>query len=308
MDWSKMVKMTVPVGLCGWQQRGSLTINGRTTEFPVGVEMELPEPVAERVKALMADAEEKAEHVQPLKPWMQYVTGADGVARWEPRLAYADTEEVVILPETTLFPEEDATFAFRLAEPLATSLHLGMICAVIYNGVEYECPVKTKNLEGIEVMFLGNAGSSDEPFAFVQFPPEIAQELGYYAQLDSYDGAESVTLSIKGVVEQVKTIDPKFLPDDAGRSCIYVETPDWTLVSGIEVRAYKDAGLTTPLDYATGTAMLKAGALIAYNMDGVMYYNAPIVFSNQPDGRKSETLIYSMGKMSISGVTLKYSE
>ena len=93
-DWSKMVKMTVPVGLCGWQQRGSLTINGRTTEFPVGVETELPEPVAERVKALMADAEEKAEHVQPLKPWMQYVTGADGVARWEPRLAYAETEEV----------------------------------------------------------------------------------------------------------------------------------------------------------------------------------------------------------------------
>lgn len=27
-------------------------------------------------------------------PWQQLVTGADGVARWEPRLAYADTEEV----------------------------------------------------------------------------------------------------------------------------------------------------------------------------------------------------------------------
>lgn len=215
MDWNKMVKMTVPVGLCGWQQRGSLTINGRTTEFPVGVETELPEPVAERIKALIADAEEKAEHVQPLKPWMQHVTGADGVARWEPRLAYTETKEVVILPEIT-------TAGGPIKEWGSAPLVSGNEYTVICNGTEYVCVAQDLNA-GVMVAAVGNPGlvgvEDDDnglPFLIHAVPPEMGASAGVYAMLVLPDNDVPVTISIKGIVETIKPLDPKYLPSGSG--------------------------------------------------------------------------------------------
>lgn len=36
-NWNKMVTITVPVGLNGWQTRGRMIINGREYTFPIGV-------------------------------------------------------------------------------------------------------------------------------------------------------------------------------------------------------------------------------------------------------------------------------
>lgn len=303
-DWSKMVKMTVPVGLCGWQQRGSLTINGRTTEFPVGVDTELPEPVAERVKALMADAEEKAEHVQPLKPWMQYVTGADGVARWEPRLAYAETEEAVILPETAVpIVGRENPVTEQFAAPIVD----GNTYTFIYNGTAHECVAKQIDLaDGVAAIALGNVGAmtggddTGEPFAFIVLPPDVAAEFGAAALLTPLDGAESVTLSITGVAEKAKTIDPKFLPAGAGGGgggggIIYVQEFSGDKENPSANPCFSDRELTQQMDYATGKAILLSGGWVCQptEIDGMVFdmYLKPISMFAVDDGKAAQVVL-----------------
>lgn len=309
MDWNKMVKMTVPVGLCGWQQRGSLTINGRTTEFQVGVATELPEPVAERIKALIADAEEKAEHVQPLQPWMQHVTGADGVARWEPRLAYTETEEVVILPETEVIPAEGLENTFELTEPLSAPLSRGMKCTVTYNDVKYNCNVQETPVdEGVNLLSLGNAGAlmgeegTGEPFAFAVVPE--GEQNGVYAQVFALDGAETVNISITAVEETVKTIDPKFLPGSsagAGGGVIYIDTE--ITAPYTEVVAYADAACTTPLTYEQGKAIVGTGCALSHKAENGETLTFVPAFTHAFDAHKQVMCFVSVLDESMMLVT-----
>ena len=272
MNWNKMVKMTVPVGLCGWQQRGSLTINGRTTEFPVGVDTELPEPVAERVKALMADAEEKAEHVQPLKPWMQYVTGADGVARWEPRLAYAYGEMKTILPECT-FSEEDMSAMFTpLAEPLA----IGKKYKVTWNGTEYMTTAQYVELEPGEYLTgMGNFGAvmggtdTGEPFIFAENPDAAVASAGYWAVHPLGDLPAAVTIKVELNDETVKQFDKKYIPNPV--TYIYIDT-----VFGSDVgssKAYEDPECTKILTYAEIEKRLMNGCRIQAKTETFDFYS-----------------------------------
>ena len=57
-NWNKMVTITVPVGLNGWQTRGRVIINGREYTFPIGVETQVPEPVAAHINKLIKMEEE----------------------------------------------------------------------------------------------------------------------------------------------------------------------------------------------------------------------------------------------------------
>lgn len=58
-DWKKMVEITVPVGINGWVYAGSVTINGVTVDFPIGIPTSVPEPVAELLKKFIALEEEQ---------------------------------------------------------------------------------------------------------------------------------------------------------------------------------------------------------------------------------------------------------
>lgn len=119
--------------------------------------------------------------------------------RWLPR----EGETIVILPETTVTPDEE-----RLApitEPLLTSLVAGNEYTVTYNGAEYLC--KAQNAEAY--VMLGNVGAdtggvdTGEPFMFGALSPEEAAQMGFYAMLFAFDGAETVTLSITAKTELV---------------------------------------------------------------------------------------------------------
>jgi len=58
-DWNKMEEITVPVGINGWVYAGSVTINGVTVDFPIGIPTSVPEPVAELLKKFIALEEDK---------------------------------------------------------------------------------------------------------------------------------------------------------------------------------------------------------------------------------------------------------
>lgn len=148
----------------------------------------------------------------------QLVTGADGVARWEPRLAYAYTGMVEILPETVpVFNADEG--AFFVTEPLAAPLAPGMNCTVTYNGVEYKCPAQEVPIDvGVNLIALGNIGAmtgeegTGEPFIFAAQPSGVAVE-GMYAQVMPLDGAESVIIKIVSEGEIVHRLDRKYLPE-----------------------------------------------------------------------------------------------
>ena len=58
-DWNKMVEITVPDGINGWVYAGSVTINGVTVDFPIGIPTSVPEPVAELLKMFIALEEDR---------------------------------------------------------------------------------------------------------------------------------------------------------------------------------------------------------------------------------------------------------
>lgn len=190
-------------------------------------------------------------------PWQQLVTGADGVARWEPRLAHAETEEVVILSETTLTRhEQEGTVTFILTEPLAAPLATGMNCEVTYNGTAYKCPVQTVAGEDEMQLALGNVGAATggedtgEPFVFTLIPDSVADQMpGVYAAAIPLDDAESVTLAIMGEVEKVSCIDRKYIKDMYGedvKSTLYLDerNPVEIAVSEYDAPGF---GIQTPL-------------------------------------------------------------
>ena len=326
MDWNKMVKMTVPVGLCGWQQRGSLTINGRTTEFPVGVETELPEPVAERIKALIADAEEKAEHVQPLQPWMQHVTGADGVARWEPRidkpgdphqylttdgdgkphwedkLAYEASTEEVILPDTVV---TDAMYKQTWVPcPNASNVKIGDTGTFYIDGkaCPFEAVAGTNNYgpPADVKLYVKNHGLITQPGYMIGF---VGDRLMIY-NVWLTDPGQSKTISITKNSTTIKTLDPKFLPGSsagAGGGVIYIDTE--ITAPYTEVVAYADAACTTPLTYEQGKAIVGTGCALSHKAENGQTLTFVPAFTHAFDANKQVMCFVSVLNESMMFVT-----
>lgn len=90
MSEVKNVTITVPVGLNGWQQTGSVVINGMKVEFPVGVETQVTETAAAMLEKLIEEAKENTAKGSVGKH-KQYVTDENGNVAWEDRLAYKYT-------------------------------------------------------------------------------------------------------------------------------------------------------------------------------------------------------------------------
>lgn len=185
-------------------------------------------------------------------PLKQLVTDADGNVAWEDRLAYKYSTEgtVVNLAETALTPMGDEGFA--LLTPWAVDLVAGTMCAVTYNGADYEC--KAIDIHVIQPDFpfdgctLGNfdamgvtgidGSNTDAPFVMIALANDSAD--GAYAQLIPLDGAESVTLamSYSDVKTDIKPIDPELLglktidiivKDDGTVSCDFPFAEAWAM-------------------------------------------------------------------------------
>ena len=311
MDWSKMVKMTVPVGLCGWQQRGSLTINGRTTEFPVGVETELPEPVAERIKALIADAEEKAEHVQPLKPWMQHVTGADGVARWEPRidkpgdphqylttdgdgkphwedkLAYDETRYATVVPTTHFTTWGSAPQSVNVENIVLP--RDGSTCRITLDEQVYECEatVSAEDMATLKVTSNLTINVYVNRFFIVGTP-----------------SGDEHTIHIEEIIRDFKPIDPKYLPSGSGGGGVmYIEGTESLIVP-----AYADDALTTMLSYDQAKEIIQKPFAVCMNIEGMRVVLYPAIAIGDDSQKKVNIVIITHEAGSAAGVTLTFSD
>lgn len=227
MSEVKNVTITVPVGLNGWQQTGSVVINGMKVEFPMGVETQVPETAAALLEKLIEEAKGNAAEGSVGK-YKQYVTDADGNVAWEDRLAYKTTAEIVNLAPTELTAGDDnddgTNGGFYLYSTWAVDIEAGKTYDVTYNGTKYACPALAHELAGLTCCMLGNTnlegvdgGNPDAPFAMICFPNSMqANDWPMLGILKPLDGATAVTLSVSSVGTTYKTIDPKYLPDTDG--------------------------------------------------------------------------------------------
>ena len=230
MSEVKNVTITVPVGLNGWQQTGSVVINGMKVEFPMGVETQVPETAAALLEKLIEEAKGNAAEGSVGK-YKQYVTDADGNAAWEDRLAYKTTAEVVNLAPTELTAGDDGgdgtNESFFLLSPWAVELVAGSVVTVTYNGTVYECAAvdysQFESAAPAGAVALGNmnalsaidieGSNPDAPFVLMALPNAGAADMGgRCGQFMPLDGAASVTIAVSSVVATYKTIDPEYLP------------------------------------------------------------------------------------------------
>ena len=159
-------------------------------------------------------------------------------ADYQPRTHWS--EEVAILPETTIVPDEDDNLSF--APSVVPSI--GDMCEVTYNGTEYECKAMDGSaLTGIPgSVLLGNfdllAGTGDtgEPFILVV---AMAGEGG--GMIIPLDGSETFTMSIKS--ETVTKIPVKYIPDEINDYAPYylnvfmgiddADKPAWRVIESV---------------------------------------------------------------------------
>lgn len=105
-NWETTVKITVPKGTNGWQQTGRVRVNGRDYKFPIGVQTQLPKPVAEYVQALI-DQDKSIEEAKKRNPFSSphqvFVTDSEGNPVWEDRTLW--TALAAICPEALTDPD-----------------------------------------------------------------------------------------------------------------------------------------------------------------------------------------------------------
>ena len=127
---------------------------------------------------------------------------------------YSEIGEGIVLPETTITPDENGEAALTDALGLVE----GQTYTVNWNGTDYECLCGNFDLEGVLFCVLGNLGAmtggadTGEPFIILEAPPEIAAQVGATAIVYAIDGSTTVTLSITGITEVTTPIAQKFLP------------------------------------------------------------------------------------------------
>ena len=125
---------------------------------------------------------------------------------------YPYMEIGAVVPETTVVIDPDAgqgtiIDAFTLVE--------GDSYEVVWNGVLYNCIATAFNLEGINVISLGNLSyiggqHTEEPFGIFNLDDSMASAFGAYGMVIPYDESTEVVLSINGTI--VQKMNPAFMP------------------------------------------------------------------------------------------------
>lgn len=164
-----------------------------------------------------AKAEENAAAIGELsegKPYQQYVTGADGKAKWEDRLAYKDTVETIVLPETIGVVSEDSSYGDRRldnisVENLTGSIAVGDTILVKWNDETYECIAEAGD------MGLCYLGAMNGDFADSDYPFFIASTNGANFDIyvsDTQAAGTEIVVSLTKKENIVKTIPAEYLP------------------------------------------------------------------------------------------------
>lgn len=208
------------------------------------------------------NAPEQAAH-----PHQQLVTDADGVAKWEDRLAYTEHEPVEIVPEQTVTPVSFNGGAPSAVTQVIEQFEEGATYVVTFEGKQYECvchgvrfPLSTTPVLGVgngslyAVADYVDEYSNGEPFC-------LRNISGDSGAIDTEVNG-TFTVSAVRLEETVKTIDPKYLPEIV----VNVENGDdgFTIDKTFaEVEAERNAGKQIKL---------KAAGLCESQLPLAMYY------------------------------------
>lgn len=135
-------------------------------------------------------------------------------------------DPIVLLPETTLTVMEEMDGMGVLPEVLDISA--GMVCAVMYNGTEYECDCIEYNMDGTTAYLLGNTmaiGEADtgEPFLITALPAEMVETMGIPGGVWPLDGSTEFTISITDRNATIHPIPPKYLPELKNQKSILLD-------------------------------------------------------------------------------------
>lgn len=151
------------------------------------------------------------------EPHQMLVTDSDGNAKWEERTHYETFVNSDILPENSPMYVPD-TGSFMMTEPFVVTPEPGNTYTVVWNGTAFSCSSVMANIDGLNVVYLGNGiviGGEDtgEPFGIAVFPPDMMEEMGgVTGMILPLDGSTEATVAITGGYLSVKKIDEKYLP------------------------------------------------------------------------------------------------
>lgn len=137
--------------------------------------------------------------------YQQLVTDAEGVVKWEEKLAYVRTSIQTALNEKTVYTEAyDGYYSCSVRTPFA--FESGKAYIINFDGTEYNCTASIYNetpyVGNIAIMGLEN--DTGEPF-FIK---------NAYRALKVYTPSEGGhTFSISSSVTTIKQIDEQYIPD-----------------------------------------------------------------------------------------------
>lgn len=139
---------------------------------------------------------------QAAQPHQQLVTDADGVAKWEDKLAYTEDCEIIHRQTVSCELKEGSLYGGAVDGHLTTDM-VGKTYKVRFNGVEYECEaVKFSGVDGVHLgntSLIGAQGGNGEPF--------IIFDEGNCVIGVSEPGEYEICI----LESHIKTIDPKYL-------------------------------------------------------------------------------------------------
>lgn len=220
--WNNMVTITVPDGLNGWQYSGTVTINGRPYTFPVGVETQVPEPVAEYIQRLIEE-EEANKPVNPNKPssglpsgadpHQQLVTDAEGNPKWEDRGFYAEQTVKTLYNDV---PDRKSgsygSFVYDLGGDYEVPLNRDASYTVELNGVVHEMVLNAEHsVNGIVSFGLKNPTEYEFMLTDESKAEAHPNAVTYLTTMGvSVDEGPVVVVETS---ETIKKLDPKYLPE-----------------------------------------------------------------------------------------------
>ena len=193
-------------------------------------------------------------------PYQQLVTDGDGNAKWEDRLAYEDTVNII----------DNQEFVFDNTQMIIGSgdLVVGETYKVIFDSTEYSCECVEMN--GVTVIGNVDSSFSDYPFAIGCMSGQITcivQNPGTY------------TIGVIG--KSVNRIPEKFLPTFAKTKTIFFNATDEELNAAYE--HYKNGGVL----YLAGRLVLYVQGSLDVNGISFTVYNKIYTFTG--GGQHTET-------------------
>ena len=135
-------------------------------------------------------------------------------AEYQPRTHWSEYTEIVLVDNQTCNGDSTTNFDFLLVA--------GQSYHVVFNGAEYDCVARTRDMDGMTFLILGNesimgAGSdTGEPFLF--------QSMAGVGTVPTSADGSNFTLTLSTAQETIHTMPAKYLPDEVANYAPYYIT------------------------------------------------------------------------------------